>query len=52
MKLSITELEYIKQQREKGLTLCLPQTISLKQYHNIIKQIDNYINKEIMQWIK
>jgi hypothetical protein len=49
MKLSIIELEYIKQQREKGLTLCLPQSISLKQYHSIIKQIDSYINKEALQ---
>jgi hypothetical protein len=44
--LSITELEEIKQQIDKGLTLCLPQSISLKQYDNIIKQLDNYI-KEI-----
>jgi len=49
MKLSITELKEIKQQLDKGLTLCLTQTISLNQYDNIIKQIDNYINKEIKQ---
>jgi len=47
MKLSITELKEIKQQIDKGLTLCLPQSISLKQYDSIIKQIDNYIKKEI-----
>ena len=52
MKLSITELKEIKQQLDKGLTLCLTQTISLKQYDNIIKQIDNYINKEIILWLK
>jgi hypothetical protein len=52
MKLSITELKEIKQQIDKGLTLCLPQTISLKQYNSIIKQIDNYINKEIILWLK
>ena len=46
MKLSIIELEEIKQQIDKGFTLCLPQTISLKQYDSIIKQIDNYIKKE------
>jgi len=51
MKLSITELEYIKQQIDKGLTLCLPQSISLKQYDSIIQQIDNYIEKEIIQWL-
>ena len=50
MKLSITELKEIKQQIDKGLTLCLPQSISLKQYDSIIKQIDNYINKEALQW--
>jgi hypothetical protein len=44
--LSITELEEIKQQLDKGLTLCLPHTILLKQYDSIIKQIDNYIKKE------
>lgn len=49
MKLSITELKEIKEQFDKGLTLCLPQTISLKQYDNIIKQIDNYIKKETLQ---
>jgi hypothetical protein len=48
MKLSITELKEIKQQIDKGLTLCLHQSISLKQYNSIIKQIDNYINKEII----
>lgn len=46
MKLSITELKEIKEQLDKGLTLCLPQSISLKQYDSIIKQIDNYIKKE------
>ena len=51
MKLSIIELKEIKQQLDKGLTLCLPQSISLKQYDNIIKQIDNYINKEIILWL-
>ena len=51
MKLSITELKEIKQQIDKGLTLCLPQSISIKQYDNIIKQIDNYINKETLQWL-
>ena len=49
MKLSITELKKIKQQIDKGLTLCLPQSISIKQYDNIIKQIDNYIKKESLQ---
>ena len=51
MKLSIIELEEIKQQIDKGLTLCLPQSISLKQYDSIIKQIDNYIKKESLQWL-
>ena len=51
MKLSITELKEIKEQIDKGLTLCLPQSISLKQYDSIIKQIDNYINKEALQWL-
>jgi hypothetical protein len=46
MKLSIIELKEIKQQLDKGLTLCLPQSISLKQYHSIIKQIDNYTGYE------
>jgi len=49
MKLSITELKEIKQQIDKGLTLCLPQSISIKQYESIIQQIDNYIEKEIIQ---
>lgn len=49
MKLSIKQLKEIKQQIDKGLTLCLPQSISLKQYDNIIKQIDNYIKKETLQ---
>ena len=48
MKLSITELKEIKQQIDKGLTLCLPQSITLKQYDSIIKQIDSYINKEAL----
>lgn len=48
MKLSITELKEIKQQIDKGLTLCLPQSISLKQYHSIIKQIDNYTGYETL----
>ncbi len=47
--LSNTELKEIKQQIDKGLTLCLPQSISIKQYDNIIKQIDNYIKKESLQ---
>ena len=51
MKLSIIELKEIKQQLDKGLTLCLPQSISLKQYDSIIKQIDNYIKKESLQWL-
>ena len=50
MKLSITELKEIKQQLDKGLTLCIPQSISLKQYDSIIKQIDSYINKGALQW--
>jgi len=49
MKLSIKQLKEIKQQIDKGLTLCLPQSISIKQYDNIIKQIDNYIKKESLQ---
>lgn len=49
MKLSIIELKEIKEHLDKGFTLCLPQTISLKQYDNIIKQIDNYIKKETLQ---
>jgi len=51
MKLSIKQLKEIKQQIDKGLTLCLPQSISLKQYESIIQQIDNYINKEALQWL-
>ena len=47
--LSNTELKEIKQQIDKGLTLCLPQSITLKQYDSIIKQIDSYINKEALQ---
>jgi uncharacterized membrane protein len=49
MKLSIKQLKEIKQQIDKGFTLCLPQSISLKQYDSIIKQIDSYINKEALQ---
>jgi len=49
MKLSIKQLKEIKQQIDKGLTLCLPQSISLKQYDSIIKQIDNYTKKEALQ---
>lgn len=52
MKLSIIELKEIKEHLDKGFTLCLPQTISLKQYDNIIKQIDNYIKKETLQWMQ
>jgi hypothetical protein len=49
MKLSIKQLKEIKQQIDKGLTLCLPQSISLKQYDSIMQQIDNYINKGALQ---
>jgi hypothetical protein len=49
MKLSIKQLKEIKQQIDKGLTLCLPQSISLKQYDSIIQQIDNYTKKEALQ---
>ena len=50
MKLSIKQLKEIKQQIDKGLTLCLPQSISLKQYDSIMQQIDNYIKKEALLW--
>jgi hypothetical protein len=45
--LSNKQLKEIKEQIDKGLTLCLPQSISIKQYESIIQQIDNYIEKEI-----
>jgi hypothetical protein len=47
--LSNKQLKEIKEQIDKGLTLCLPQSISIKQYESIIQQIDNYIEKEIIQ---
>jgi hypothetical protein len=47
--LSNKQLKEIKEQIDKGLTLCLPQSISINQYESIIQQIDNYIEKEIIQ---
>jgi exonuclease VII small subunit len=39
MKLSKKEIQEIVNNLEKGLTLCLPQEMSLKDYQKIIKQI-------------
>jgi hypothetical protein len=40
MKLANEELKEIIAQLNKGLTLCLPQSISLNQYQSIINQIE------------
>jgi hypothetical protein len=43
MLLNKTELQDIKKNIDKGLTLQLPLTISNKQYYSICKQIENYL---------
>lgn len=46
LKLSKRELHDIKVRIDKGLTLCLPQTISVQQYESIKRQIERYIAKQ------
>lgn len=46
MKLSKKDLQEIVKELEQGATLCLPQSISIKQYENIIKQIENFAAKK------
>ena len=41
MKLKKQDIKEIKDNINKGLTLCLPQNLTNKQYQNIIKQIEN-----------
>ena len=43
MLLNKYELQDIKENIDKGLTLQLPLTISVKQYNSICTQINNYI---------
>ncbi len=50
MKLSKKEIQEIVNNLEKGLTLCLPQEISLKDYQKIIKQIKD-VEGVILNWI-
>lgn len=40
MKLSKKELNEIINNLDKGLTLCLPKSISFKQYQSIVNQIN------------
>lgn len=42
MKLTKKDLQEIVNNLEKGLTLCLPQEISIKEYEKIIKQIESF----------
>jgi hypothetical protein len=42
MKLTKQDLQEIVKELEKGATLCLPQPISIKEYKNIIQQIENF----------
>lgn len=41
MKLTKQDIKEIKDNINKGLTLCLPLNLTNKQYQNIIKQIEN-----------
>lgn len=41
MKLTKQDIKEIKDNINKGLTLCLPLNLTIKQYQNIIKQIEN-----------
>jgi hypothetical protein len=43
MLLNKYELQDIKENIDKGLTLQLPLTISVKQYKSICNQIENYL---------
>jgi exonuclease VII small subunit len=42
MKLTKKDLQEIIKELEQGATLCLPQEISIKEYENIIKQIESF----------
>ncbi len=42
MKLTKQELQEIIKELEQGATLCLPQSISIKEYEKIIKQIESF----------
>ena len=51
MKLTKQELQEIIKELEKGSTLCLPQSISLKEYKKIIKQIESFAaRKDFELW--
>lgn len=41
MKLTKQDIKEIKDNINKGYTLCLPLNLTIKQYQNIIKQIEN-----------
>jgi hypothetical protein len=40
MKLTKKDLQEIIKELEQGATLCLPQSISIKEYEKIIQQIE------------
>ena len=42
MKLTKKDLQEIVKELEKGATLCLPQSISIKEYEKIIQQIEAF----------
>ncbi len=42
MKLTKQDLQEIVKELEKGSTLCLPQSISIKEYEKIIQQIESF----------
>jgi hypothetical protein len=46
MKLSKKDLQEIVNNLEKGLTLCLPQEISIKEYKKIIQQIETFASRK------
>jgi hypothetical protein len=41
MKLTKQDIKEIKDIVNKGYTICFPQNLTIKQYQNIIKQIEN-----------
>jgi len=46
MKLTKKDLQEIVKELEQGATLCLPQSISIKEYEKIIQQIEVFASRK------